>query len=214
MEDISLLYIDKSRTAHRLMERAVEFIADVTCVESVAEAKKALGLAGEVGESINFIITDFELPDGDGIALAKLIRSDERYADTPILLYSASVNNELAYRAMQVGINESLTKPMDPMALCQRVAHVSTTPQIQPVKRQMVNLTCYYWQQDGMWFGFSPDIMESVQGDSKDEICERMQTLLDDQLRNAASTADHPVQLQTVKHVVSLNIETPDNLAA
>jgi CheY-like chemotaxis protein len=107
MDEVNLLYVDKSKIARNLLVKGLDAIANVTGVGSIAEARAAID-AG----AFNFFIFDYELPDGDGLSLAKELRANPTHARTPIILYTASLNNELEYRAMQAGINEGLAKPI------------------------------------------------------------------------------------------------------
>lgn len=56
-------------------------------------------------------LTDMRLPDGNGIALVKLIQ--EKYANTPVAVITAHGNVDTAIESMKAGAFDFLSKPID-----------------------------------------------------------------------------------------------------
>lgn len=63
------------------------------------------------------VLTDFHMPEMDGLTLARIIRSGEVGADTPIIALTADVLPETAARCAQVGMQGYLTKPVSLLVL-------------------------------------------------------------------------------------------------
>ena len=59
------------------------------------------------------IIMDLKLPDGDGIDLVARLRQRAELANTPIVVFSTSVNPGDETAALAAGANEFCTKPVD-----------------------------------------------------------------------------------------------------
>lgn len=85
---------------------------------TLADKAKAEGKA--VREEVQLILSDIEMPEMDGFALTKQIRSDSRFAGIPIVLHSSltGVCNEEKGKA--VGATDYVTK-FDPKILTEKI---------------------------------------------------------------------------------------------
>jgi CheY-like chemotaxis protein len=202
MEEVNLLYIDKSKTARNLLAKGLDAIANVTGVGSLAEAREAIA-AG----SFNFIILDYELPDGDGLTLAAELRANPAHTKTPIILYTASLNNELEYRAMRAGINEGLAKPINMFDMMQYVVSQIELPCVKHVRRQLLQLTCFSWKTDGKHFEYSPDLGLLLSGDDKQLLREQMHSALEEKIMAKDDPGQYPADIEVYKHILNLTPE-------
>ena len=66
------------------------------------------GLRQAAGYNPDLILLDLGLPDGDGLAVAKVLRSQRR---TPIIVLSARGRDEDKVAALDLGADDYLTKP-------------------------------------------------------------------------------------------------------
>ena len=57
------------------------------------------------------IVSDIEMPLMDGHRLTKLIKSDEKLKDIPVILFSSLISDELKIKGQEVGADEQITKP-------------------------------------------------------------------------------------------------------
>lgn len=199
MDEINLLYIDKSKIAQRLLVKGLEQIANIATASSIAEVRETLST-----QKFNFFILDYELPDGDGLELAAELRSLPEYAQTPIILYTASLNNELEYRAMQAGINEGLAKPIDMLDMMQRVAQQAEVPSIKNVRRQLLQLSCFSWNADGQHHEYSPDLGLLISGEDKEAIRKQMHAALEEKILAKDDPSRYPADIEVYKHVIDL----------
>jgi two-component system chemotaxis response regulator CheV len=60
---------------------------------------------------VQCIITDIEMPLMDGHRLTKLIKSDPRTRDIPIIIFSSLINEEMRRKGESLGADAQLTKP-------------------------------------------------------------------------------------------------------
>ena len=206
MDEINLLYLDKSRIAHKLLIKGLEQIANITGVSSIAEARQAL----DTGK-FNFFIVDYELPDGDGLTFARELRGLPEHEKTPILLYTASLNNELEYQAMQAGINEGLAKPIDMFDMMQRVARQVEVPSIKNVRRELLQISCFSWNADGQHHEYSPDLGLLISGDDKEAIREQMHAALEEKILAKEDPSQYPADIEIYKHVIDLPPAEPES---
>ena len=199
MEEINLLYVDKSKIAQRLLAQGLERIANITAACSLAEARQAIG-----SQAFNFFILDYELPDGDGLSFAAELRELPEHAHTPIILYTASLNNELEYRAMRVGINEGLAKPINMLDMMQHVAGQAEVPSIKKVRRELLQVSCFSWVADGSFHEYSPDLALLLTGDNRQALREQMHAALEEHILAKADPSQYPADIEVYKHVIEL----------
>ncbi len=60
----------------------------------------------------DIILTDINMPIMDGLKLVKRIRSDEVHKDVPIIIITTEGSTEDRQRAMALGANAYITKPI------------------------------------------------------------------------------------------------------
>lgn len=64
-----------------------------------------------VGELVNAIVTDVEMPRMDGMHLVKRLRENEAYNQTPIIMFSSLMSDDNRAKALALGANDTITKP-------------------------------------------------------------------------------------------------------
>ncbi len=74
----------------------------------LTEAKES-GLP--ISNYVSCIVSDIEMPLMDGHRLTKLIKSDEKLKDIPVILFSSLISDELRIKGQEVGADEQITKP-------------------------------------------------------------------------------------------------------
>jgi PAS domain S-box-containing protein len=107
----SLLYVDDEPALLEIgtifLERTGEF--SVTTASGVDEALRVLE-----NTSCDLVISDYQMPERDGIELLQEIRS--RYPDLPFILFTGRGREEIAIRAFDLGADFYLQKGGDPLA--------------------------------------------------------------------------------------------------
>jgi two-component system, cell cycle response regulator DivK len=88
-------------------------------------AKNGLdGLAIAEREDVDLILLDINLPDVDGYEVTRRLRASQKHAlaHIPIIVISANALKGDAQKAISVGSNLYITKPIDIHELSERVA--------------------------------------------------------------------------------------------
>ena len=67
--------------------------------------------AGTLKDEVHCIVTDIEMPLMDGHRLTKLVKSDDRYKDIPLVIFSSLINDEMRVKGKALGADAQLTKP-------------------------------------------------------------------------------------------------------
>jgi len=91
----------------------------------VAYAENGLDGIEKIGmENPNLIITDLNMPYMDGIEFVKSVRADPARAEIPILMVTTEADPEERERAMSVGVNGYLVKPVTAEMVTQNIRHI------------------------------------------------------------------------------------------
>ena len=80
---------------------------------------EALNKARE--EQPDLIILDVMLPKLDGFQVSRLIKFDEKYSGTPILMLTAKTQEKDKVTGLKMGADGYITKPYDPQELLRTV---------------------------------------------------------------------------------------------
>jgi len=92
---------------------------------AVAYAENGLDGIEKIGmENPNLIITDLNMPYMDGIEFVKSVRSDPARSEIPILMVTTEADPEERERAMAVGVNGYLVKPVTAETVTQNIRHI------------------------------------------------------------------------------------------
>jgi len=84
-------------------------------VDVVGNGRRALdALATEV---YNLVLMDIQMPEMDGLTATKIIRSDGRYGNLPILAMTAHAMPDDKRKSLEAGMNGHLTKPINTQEL-------------------------------------------------------------------------------------------------
>lgn len=113
-----ILYVDDEPALLTLsktyLERSQEFTVDIA-----KSAKEALG--GEALSSYDAIISDYQMPEIDGIEFLKEVRS--RFGDIPFILFTGKGREEVVIDAINNGADFYLQKGIDTKAQFAELAH-------------------------------------------------------------------------------------------
>lgn len=73
--------------------------------------QEAIDTLKEIQELPNLVLLDILLPKVNGIEVCKWIRSEQRFKDIPVVIFTALVQEEDRIEGLNAGANEYLTKP-------------------------------------------------------------------------------------------------------
>jgi two-component system chemotaxis response regulator CheY len=114
MASPTFLIIEDSPTMRQLIRFALNRIAG----SQVVEASDGVdGLKKLSSNQVDLILTDINMPIMDGLKLVSLVRSNEAYNNVPIVIITTEGAKEDKERAMALGANAYITKPIQSTAL-------------------------------------------------------------------------------------------------
>ena len=103
------LVVEDSQVMRQLLVFALQRLRglDVTEADDGVDALRKL-----TGNRFDIIITDINMPIMDGLKLIKRIRTDEAHKGVPIIVVTTEGSQEDRSRAMTLGANAYITKPI------------------------------------------------------------------------------------------------------
>ena len=108
--NIRILYVDDSVTIRDMVESALLELGYLN-IQSADDGVEALELCDN--DEFDFIITDINMPNMDGITLIENLRNRLDYISTPILVLTTERTNEMKAKGKQVGATSWMVKPFD-----------------------------------------------------------------------------------------------------
>jgi two-component system sensor histidine kinase/response regulator len=108
----ALIVDDNEINRQVLRERLASWRMRADDVASAAAALAALRAAAAAGDPYGIVLTDFEMPDGDGETLARSVRSDPVLRGVPMVLLTSVDQPEGADHVRAAGFGAYLVKPV------------------------------------------------------------------------------------------------------
>jgi two-component system chemotaxis response regulator CheY len=104
-----ILIVEDSPTMRQLLVFALRRLKDV----DIVEAQDGMdGLRKVSSDHFDLALVDINMPVMDGLKLISLIRGDEALKEIPIVVITTEGANEDRRRAIELGANEYLCKPI------------------------------------------------------------------------------------------------------
>jgi two-component system chemotaxis response regulator CheY len=107
-QNMKILVVDDFSTMRRIVKNLLRQIgySNIEEAEDGAQAYSKLKNGG-----YSFVVSDWNMPNMDGLDLLKKVRSDPELKDLPILMVTAEAEKEKVITAIQAGVNNYIVKP-------------------------------------------------------------------------------------------------------
>ncbi len=124
MPDLKILAVDDSPTMRRIIVNTLKRAG----YEDVAEASDGKdALAKLKTDKFDFIITDWNMPEMDGLTFVTTVRSDPELKALPILMVTTRSVKEDIMQAIKAGVNNYIVKPFTPETIAEKITQVITS---------------------------------------------------------------------------------------
>jgi two-component system, chemotaxis family, chemotaxis protein CheY len=121
VSSLKILAVDDSPTMRRIIVNTLKR-AGYDDVTEASDGKDAL--AKMKVEQFNFVITDWNMPEMDGLTFVCQIRSIDEFKDMPILMVTTRSVKDDIIEAMKAGVNNYIVKPFTPETLGEKIGQV------------------------------------------------------------------------------------------
>lgn len=113
------LVVDDSPTMRRIVINALKSFG-VTDFTEAEDGLEGLNKLKEVPE-IQFVITDWNMPNMTGLQLTQAIRSDDSFKHLPILMVTTRGLKDDIIEALKARVNNYIVKPFTPVVLKEKI---------------------------------------------------------------------------------------------
>ncbi len=119
---MKLLVVDDSSTMRRIIKNTLARLnyKDVLEGEDGVEGWEVL----DSNPDIDMLITDWNMPNMNGLELVKKVRADERFAEMPIIMVTTEGGKAEVITALKAGVNNYIVKPFTPQVLKEKLSAV------------------------------------------------------------------------------------------
>ncbi|MGM0987991.1 MAG: chemotaxis response regulator CheY [Pseudomonadota bacterium] len=107
-KDMSILVVDDFPTMRRIVRSLLKELG-FTNVEEAEDGQDALNKLSS--GNFEFVVSDWNMPNLDGLEMLKQIRADSNLKDLPVLMVTAEAKKENIIAAAQAGANGYVVKP-------------------------------------------------------------------------------------------------------
>lgn len=116
---MKLLVVDDSSTMRRIIKNTLQRLGyeDIFEAENGIEAWDILDKNSDMG----VLITDWNMPEMNGLELVKKTRADSRFADIPIIMITTEGGKVEVITAIKAGVNNYIVKPFTPQVLKEKL---------------------------------------------------------------------------------------------
>jgi len=118
---LKVLIVDDQLSVREVTRMTLEQIG----IQTVYDADNGnTGLQALMRQPIDLVISDYNMPELDGIGMLRAIRAHPHVRRVPFILLTGRGDRELVVKAAQAGVNNYLIKPFDAPILRTKIEQV------------------------------------------------------------------------------------------
>ena len=116
--NMNILVVDDFATMRRIVRNVLKQLGYNNVLEA-DDGTSAVEILKK--EKIQFIISDWNMPQMPGIELLKTVRSTEEWKSLPFLMVTAEGQKENILEAIKLKVNNYIVKPFTPEVLMEKI---------------------------------------------------------------------------------------------
>jgi len=120
-KNMKILIVDDFSTMRRIIKNLLRDLGFTNTVEA-DDGTTALPIL-QTG-TIDFLVTDWNMPGMTGIELLRSVRADEKLKTIPVLMVTAEAKRDQIIAAAQAGVNGYVVKPFTAVALKEKIEKI------------------------------------------------------------------------------------------
>lgn len=118
---IKVMVVDDQTSMRAMIRRTLQDLGfrDVRDKPSATEALPAIQ-----SDRVHLIISDYNMPEMDGLEFLKAVRADPVIGKTVFIMLTGSSERTVVQKAAELGVNNYVVKPFAPAALKEKIERV------------------------------------------------------------------------------------------
>ena len=122
---MKILAVDDNATSRHILQTYLEsFNFEVSMAESGATAIELFDAASAAGHPYQLVISDWKMPEMDGIEMLDKLKTDFRTSHIPVVMLTAKADINSRLEGLERGADAYITKPFDLDDLIQTVVRL------------------------------------------------------------------------------------------
>ena len=118
---IKVMVVDDQTSMRAMIRRTLQ---DIGFKDVRDKAGPAEALAAIRSDRVHLIISDYNMPDMDGLQFLEAVRADPVIGKTVFIMLTGSADKEIVQKAAALGVNNYVVKPFAPAALKEKIERV------------------------------------------------------------------------------------------
>ena len=120
-KNLKFLVVDDFSTMRRIIRNLLRELGFLN-VEEAEDGAAALRKLRE--SSFDFVVSDWNMPNMDGLTMLQSVRADEELKQIPVLMVTAEAKKENIIAAAQAGANGYIVKPFTAATLDEKLQKI------------------------------------------------------------------------------------------
>ncbi len=118
---IKVMVVDDQASMRAMIRRSLQDLGfkDIRDKSGPVEALEAVKT-----DRVHLIISDYNMPDMDGLQFLESVRKDPVIGKTVFIMLTGSSDREIVQKAASLGVNNYVVKPFAPAALKEKIERV------------------------------------------------------------------------------------------
>jgi two-component system chemotaxis response regulator CheY len=117
------MVVDDSSTMRRIIKNTLNRLGYKDLLEA-ADGAEAWELMQQHKDEVGVLITDWNMPNMNGLELVKKVRSQPEFEDIPIIMVTTEGGKAEVITALKAGVNNYIVKPFTPQVLKEKLEAV------------------------------------------------------------------------------------------
>lgn len=119
--NIKILVVDDFSTMRRIVKNILKQLG----YQNIEEAEDGAQAYSKLKSGdFSFVVSDWNMPNMDGLELLKKIRSDEGLKHLPVLMVTAEAEKEKVIEAIKAGVSNYIVKPFTADVLKEKMERI------------------------------------------------------------------------------------------
>lgn len=169
-----LLYVEDSTISLKIINKTLPDSIVLIGAQTITEAENYLRNEGP----FDCILIDYNLPTGNGIEFGKRLRRIPKFKKTPLILTSASLDEDIIQGADSSGFNQCISKMSPPKKIREQILQQLENHNYKHFSIDKVVYNCVAWEHNNEYFQYSPDFKFIVHGKTEELAHKQMEKLL------------------------------------
>lgn len=123
-QDISILIADDFPTMRKIVKSVLKQLGYQNVTEA-EDGEIALTIL-KTNSSIEFVVSDWNMPNMTGIELLKAVRADPKLKHLPFLMVTAEADKDNIVEAVKSGVSNYIVKPFNAATMKEKIEKIFT----------------------------------------------------------------------------------------